>query len=53
MKDILEILSKLGIGFAKNIVYFVGMLTILLLTLSYIKEYNFITKYIVTLFLTH
>ena len=50
MKDVLEIAFKYLIGAP---IYAVGLLTIALVVLSRFPEYNFITKYIVTLVLTH
>ena len=49
LKDLIDILKVLLGG----PVYFVGALTIMLIALSHYPEYNFITKYIVTLALTH
>ena len=49
MKDLIDILKILFGG----PVYFIGALAIMLVALSHYPEYNFITKYIVTLVLTH
>lgn len=50
MKDTLEIVAKYLLGMP---VYAVGFAAIALFVLSRIPEYNFITKYLVTLLLTH
>ena len=50
VKDILEIIFKYVIG---TPIYVVGILAIALVALSRVPEYSFITKYIVTLALTH
>ena len=50
MKDMFEVLGKYFLG---PVVYGVGFATICLFALSRWPEYNFISKYIVTLILTH
>lgn len=53
MKDLIDVLFKMGSGIFKNIIYFLGMAVVALFVLSNIKEYAWISKAFVLYTFTH